>query len=205
MAKNLIGNSWVDASDGKTIDVLNPATKTLIDTVPDTTKEDCDNAVKAAIEGQKQWSKKSITERADILMKFAALVEKNKDELAKLLSDETGKPIAEAIGEIANVQIAMPAFCERAKHEYGLVIPKGTEKGQEGTIQYTQQYPLGVVVAVIPFNFPKTFKVLKNCFILQEFCGNNQTSLFCIQFSSNIFNYFFIIQITISFYLQCLI
>lgn len=154
MAKNLIGNSWVDASNGKIIDVLNPATKTLIDTVPDTTKEDCDNAVKAAIEGQKQWSKKSITERADILMKFAALVEKNKDELAKLLSDETGKPIAEAIGEIANVQIAMPAFCERAKHEYGLVIPKGTEKGQEGTIQYTQQYPLGVVVAVIPFNFP---------------------------------------------------
>ena len=154
MAKNLIGENWVDASKGKTIEIYNPATNTLIDTVPDTTLEDCDAAVKAAIKGQKEWEKKSIIERADILMKFTALVKEHKDELAKLLSDETGKPITEAIAEIANVQVGIPAFCEKAKHEYGKVIPRGTELGQEKTVQITEQYPLGVVVAVIPFNFP---------------------------------------------------
>lgn len=154
MAKNLIGNAWVDASNGKVIEVLNPATGALIDTVPDTTKEDCDAAVLAAVEGQKVWAEKPIHERASILMKFVSLVEEHKDELAKLLSEETGKPISEAIGEIANVSIGIPAFCERAKHEYGHVIPRGIEAGQEHHIQYTERYPLGVVVAVIPFNFP---------------------------------------------------
>ena len=154
MAKNLIGDAWVDASNGKVIEVYNPATNELIDTVPDTTKKDCDKAVEAAIKGQKEWERKPIHERASILMKFVKLVEEHKDELAKLLSAETGKPISEAVGEIANVSIGIPAFCEKAKHEYGKVIPAGTEPGQEHHIQYTERYPLGVVVAVIPFNFP---------------------------------------------------
>ncbi len=154
MAKNLIGENWVDASNGKIIEIYNPATNALIDTVPDTTKEDCDQAVLAAIKGQKEWEKKPIHERSKILMKFVSLVEEHSKELAKLLSDETGKPITEAKAEIANVLIGIPAFCEKAKHEYGKVIPRGTEGGQEHTIQYTEQYPLGVVVAVIPFNFP---------------------------------------------------
>ena len=154
MAKNLIGENWVDASNGKVIEIYNPATNALIDTVPDTTKEDCDQAVLAAIKGQKEWEKKPIHERSKILMKFVSLVEEHSEELAKLLSDETGKPITEAKAEIANVSIGIPAFCEKAKHEYGKVIPRGTEGGQEHTIQYTEQYPLGVVVAVIPFNFP---------------------------------------------------
>ena len=161
MAKNLIGEKWVDASNGKVIEIYNPANGELIDTVPDTTKEDCDAAVEAAIAGQKVWEKKPIHERAFILMKFVKLVEEHKDELAKLLCAETGKPISEAIGEIANVSIGIPAFCERAKHEYGKVIPAGIEKGQEHHIQYTEQYPLGVVVAVIPFNFPSDLFVQK--------------------------------------------
>ena len=154
MAKNLIGENWVDSSNGKTIEILNPATNQLIDTVPDPSKEDCNAAVEAAVKGQKVWAEKSIVERANVLMKFDSLIEEHKDELAKLLSDETGKPITEAYNEIANVHIAIPAFCEKAKHEYGSVIPRGTEAGQEHTIQYTERYPLGVVVAVIPFNFP---------------------------------------------------
>ena len=154
MAKNLIGENWVDSSNGKTIEILNPATNQLIDTVPDPSKEDCDAAVEAAVKGQKVWAEKSIVERANVLMKFDSLIEEHKDELAKLLSDETGKPITEAYNDIANVHVAIPAFCEKAKHEYGSVIPRGTEAGQEHTIQYTERYPLGVVVAVIPFNFP---------------------------------------------------
>ncbi len=154
MAKNLIGDKWLDASDGGIITITNPATKEVIDTVPESTKKDCDAAVQAAKKGQKIWSQRPLHERASILMKFVSLVEKHKDELAKLLSDETGKPITEAYGEIANVSIGIPAFCEKAKHEYGHMIPAGQEAGNENTLQYTVQAPLGVVVAIIPFNFP---------------------------------------------------
>jgi len=154
MAKNLIGTEWMEASNGAVINIVNPATGTLIDTVPESTKQDCDKAVQAAKKGQKEWVKKPMHERASILMKFVSLVEKHKDELARLLSDETGKPISEAYGEIANVSIGVPAFCEMAKHLYGNVIPAGQEMGQECTMQFTEQAPLGVVVAIIPFNFP---------------------------------------------------
>ncbi len=154
MKKNLIGSDWLDASDNAVINVYNPATNQLIDTVPESTVEDCNNAVEKAKEGFRVWSKRPIHERADILYKFNELVIKNKDELAKLLSMETGKPITEAIGEIANVNIGLRAFVEKAKHEYGSLIPYGQEKGNEKNLQFTTRAPHGVVVAIIPFNFP---------------------------------------------------
>ncbi len=154
MAKNLIGKNWVESSSGNILEILNPATGEVIDTVPESNEKDANKAVEVAILGQKKWAKRPLHERGKILMKFAELVEKNKDELADLLSRETGKPIKEAIGEIANVQIGVPAFVEKAKHEYGHLIPNGQEPGNENTIQYTVQEPLGVVVAIIPFNFP---------------------------------------------------
>ena len=129
MKHNLIGANWCDASDGAVIDIINPATNTLIDKVPESTKEDCDKAVEAAREGFSKWSKRPLHERADILYKFNELVIRDKDSLAKLLSNETGKPLSEAIGEIANVNIGVRAFLEKAKHEYGSVIPYGSEKG----------------------------------------------------------------------------
>ncbi len=144
----------MDASDGKVIEVTNPATNEFIDTVPNSSLDDVDMAVKEAIIGQKVWAKVPIHERGKILMKFNELVKSHRDELAKLLSDETGKPITEAYGEIDNVDIGVPAFVEKAKHEYGHLIPRGSEKGNERTIQYTVQEPLGVVAAIIPFNFP---------------------------------------------------
>lgn len=96
-----------------------------------------------------------------ILTKFAQLVLRDKDVLAKTLSDETGKPIKEAHNEIANIQIGVPAYVEKVKHDYGNVVYRGTEAGQENTIQYTIQQPLGVVVAIIPFNFPSDIFINK--------------------------------------------
>lgn len=152
--RNLIGNKWRDAENGKTIDVLNPANKKLIDTVPDSTLEDVDFAVQTAVEGQKEWAKISIAERGRILLKFAELVKDDDENLAQLLSQETGKPIKEARAEIANVQISVPAFVEQAKHLYGNIVPAGSEPGQEKTIQLMERQPIGVVAAIIPFNFP---------------------------------------------------
>ena len=152
--KNLIGYEWKEAKQRKTIEVTNPATGELIDTVPNVTAEDVDEAVKVAQIEQKKWKEIPLHKRADILYHFVDLVERDKDRLAKLLSDETGKPIREAIGEIANVKIAVYAFVERAKHLYNESIPAGTEAGQEKTMQITTREPAGVIAAIIPFNFP---------------------------------------------------
>ena len=152
--ENLIGYEWKKAHSGAEIEVVNPATQELIATVPNVGKEDIDEAVRVAKIEQKKWEKVSIYERGDILYKFVDLVEQNKDRLAKLLSEETGKPITEAYGELANVRIGVRGFVERAKHLYGESIPAGQEAGQEKTMQITQRYPIGVIAAIIPFNFP---------------------------------------------------
>lgn len=159
--KSLIGKNWVDSEDGKVIEVTNPATNELIDTVPSLTKNQVDLAVKEAKLSQKKWEDVPLHKRCSILMKFANLVERDKDKLAKLLSDETGKPIKEAIAEIGNIQIGVPGYVEKAKHEYGNVVYRGSELGQENTIQYTISQPLGVVAAIIPFNFPSDIFINK--------------------------------------------
>ena len=152
--KNLIGGRLVDASDGKVIEVTNPATGELIDTVPNATEQDVDMCVKEAVKAQKEWAKKPMHERGDILYKFVDLVEAKAEELAQLLSKETGKPIKEARDDIGNTRTFVGGYVEKAKHEYGDVIPAGIEKGYEKTLQLTVQEPLGVVGCIIPFNFP---------------------------------------------------
>ena len=93
-------------------------------------------------------------ERGKILYRFVDIIESHAEELAQLLSKETGKPIKEARAEIGNTRTFVAGYVEKAKHEYGNVIPAGSEAGQEHTIQMTVQQPLGVVACIIPFNFP---------------------------------------------------
>ncbi len=152
--KMIIDGKAVDASDNKVIEVLNPATGKVIDTVPEATAEDLETAVAAAKAAQKIWAKVPVYERVEIMMKFISLVEQDKETLARTLSDETGKPIKEARAEIGNISIAFKAFSEKAKHLYGEVVPAGLEAGQDKNILFTQREPIGVVVCVIPFNFP---------------------------------------------------
>jgi succinate-semialdehyde dehydrogenase/glutarate-semialdehyde dehydrogenase len=150
----IINGQFSDASDGAVIEVLNPATGHVLDTVPAATQSDVDAAVAAAVAGQKVWAKVPVHERGDILLTFVTLVDEAKERLAQTLSQETGKPITEARGEIANIPIAFKAFVEKAKHLYGAVIPNGLEKNQENHVLLTLREPLGVVACIIPFNFP---------------------------------------------------
>ncbi len=152
--KNLINGKEVDASNHKIIEVTNPATNELIDTVPNATEEDVDMAVKAAVAAQKGWAEVPLHERGRILEKFVDLVERDKEDLAITLCKETGKPIKEARTEIANTRTFVYAYVEKAKHLYGINIPAGNEPGQEKTVQFTIRQPLGVVACIIPFNFP---------------------------------------------------
>ena len=152
--KMIIGGNAVDASDGGVIGVLNPATGKVIDTVPAATEADVKMAVRKAKEGQKIWAKVPVHERAEILTRFIGLVEENKERLAQTLSQETGKPITEARGEIANIPIGFKAFVERAKHLYTETFRGNMEKNQDGHLVVTVREPVGVVACIIPFNFP---------------------------------------------------
>jgi succinate-semialdehyde dehydrogenase/glutarate-semialdehyde dehydrogenase len=150
----LINGKAVGASDGATIDIINPATAKRIDTVPAATQGDVKSAISYAHQAQPVWAAIPVHEKVDILLKFLSLVEQNHESLAQTLCAETGKPITEARAEISNISIAFRAFCERAKHLYGQTIPAGMEAGQEHHVLITRREPLGVIVAVIPFNFP---------------------------------------------------
>ena len=154
VVKVLIGKNWSEGTGTTKIEVVNPATQELIDKVPNVSLEDVDTAVTVAKEEQKKWEQVSIYDRGDILYKFVDLVEENKERLARLLSEETGKPITEARGEVANVRIGVRGFIEKAKHLYGESLVGSSEAGNEKTMQITTRAPLGVVVAIIPFNFP---------------------------------------------------
>ncbi len=150
----IINGKWVDASDKSTMDIVNPYTGKVIDKVPNCTEKDVNHAVEGAKKAGESWAKMPVYKKCEILEKFVVLVQENVDDLAKTLCCETGKPITQAYAEMANLPIAFKAFMEKAKHLYGNVVPAGTEAGQDKTIQITVREPLGVMVAIIPFNFP---------------------------------------------------
>ena len=142
------------ASDGATIDVINPATGAVVDTIPAATKEDVDRAVACAKKAQKAWAEVPVSEKVEIMYKFLDIVDDNKEKLAQTLSQETGKPIVEARAEIGNIRIGFSGFCEKAKHLYGNTFPAGLEPGQDKHVLITKKEPIGVIACVIPFNFP---------------------------------------------------
>ena len=152
--KMFINGAQCDASDGATIEVTNPATGAVIDTIPAATKEDVDRAVACAKEAQKAWADVSVSQKVEILYKFLDIVDDNKEKLAQTLSQETGKPIVEARAEIGNIRIGFSGFCEKAKHLYGNTFPAGLEPGQDTHVLITKKEPIGVIACVIPFNFP---------------------------------------------------
>ena len=152
--KMIINGKKADSISGETFDVIAPATGQVIDSVPKATAEDIDEAITAAVKGQKVWEKTPVSERASVLYRFLHTVEANKESLAQTLSAENGKPINEARAEIGNIQIGFSGFIENAKHYYGAIIPPGTETGQANHMQLVTREPIGVVACIIPFNFP---------------------------------------------------
>ncbi len=152
--KMFINGIPCDASDGVTIDVINPATGAVVDTVPAATKEDVDKAVACAKAAQKEWAAVPVSEKVEIMYRFLDIVDDNKEKLAQVLSQETGKPIVEARAEIGNIRIGFSGFCEKAKHLYGNTFPAGLEPGQDKHVLITKKEPIGVIACVIPFNFP---------------------------------------------------
>jgi len=152
--KMLIDGSFADSISLETMDIRDPYRGDVIDTVPRACAEDLDRALAAAVRAQKEWARVPVWQRAEILLRFVELVKENKQSLAETLCRDNGKPISQALGEIGNIPIVVPAFAEKAKHYYETVVPAGLEAGQEHAIQYVKREPVGVVCCIIPFNFP---------------------------------------------------
>lgn len=152
--KMLIDGQWVGASDGKTRDVCNPGTGEVIDTVPEATLQDAERALQAAQRGKVLMRKLPAHERSAILFRTADAMEANQAPLSELLAAENGKPIRQTREEIgASIRI-FRGFAEEAKRIFGRVIPMDAVPGQERHFSVTIRQPLGVVAAIVPFNYP---------------------------------------------------
>ena len=145
-----INGQWLDADSGETIAVTNPATGEVIAHVPKMGRAEAERAVAGAAEAFKTWKKKSAKERAGILRKWFDLMMANQEELARLLTLEQGKSLAEARGEIAYGASFIEWFAEEAKRVYGDVIPGHLP---DKRIVVLKQ-PIGVTAAITPWNFP---------------------------------------------------
>lgn len=146
----LIANEWVDAASGKTIEVHNPATGQVIGTVAHAGIADLDRALAAAQKGFEIWRDTSVYERAAVIRRAAALLRERVDGIARLLTQENGKPLAEARGEVNAGADIIEWFADEGRRVYGRIVPGRNLAAQQLVIKE----PVGPVAAFTPWNFP---------------------------------------------------
>jgi len=147
---NYIGGKWVEADDGKTFAVRNPATADIIGHVPSMGTAETRRAIEAAAAAQPAWRAHTAKERFVILRRLFELMIANTDDLAAIMTAEQGKPYTEARGEIAYAAAFIEWFAEEGKRIYGDTIPQHLK----GRRLIVQKEPIGVFAAITPWNFP---------------------------------------------------
>ncbi|MGY3943184.1 NAD-dependent succinate-semialdehyde dehydrogenase [Aeromonas tecta] len=145
-----IDGRWCEAHDGRQFAVQNPATGQVIVQVPDMNEVDTRRAIDAAHAAQPAWAALTAKERSHKLSAWFELIMANQDELARIMTQEQGKPLAEAKGEVAYGASFIQWFAEEGKRAYGRTIPGFSGDRRLATIKQ----PVGVVAAITPWNFP---------------------------------------------------
>ena len=145
-----IKDGWHIASDEATLDVSNPFSGDIIGTVPSLTTDDVNDAVAASHEAQITWAAKTPKERAELLQKWADLIDANKEDLAIIMTAEQGKPLNESRGEVGYANSFIRWFAEEGKRVYGDVIPANQSQLRHVILKQ----PVGVCAAITPWNFP---------------------------------------------------
>jgi succinate-semialdehyde dehydrogenase/glutarate-semialdehyde dehydrogenase len=145
-----IDGRWLDADGGKTIAVDNPATGEILGTVPNMGAAEARRAIEAANAAFPAWRAKTAKERAAVLRKWFDLMMANQEDLARLMTAEQGKPLAESRGEIVYAASFIEWFAEEGKRVYGDVIPQH----QADKRILVLKEPIGVCAAITPWNFP---------------------------------------------------
>ncbi|MBL0715872.1 MAG: aldehyde dehydrogenase family protein [Desulfosarcina sp.] len=145
-----IDGAWTGADSGARLDVTNPASGDLLGTVPKLGATETRRAVEAAERALRDWRSRTASERADLLRKWFENVMDNREDLARLMTAEQGKPLAESQGEIAYAASFIEWFAEEGKRIYGDTIPAPQRDNRIMVIKE----PVGVCAAITPWNFP---------------------------------------------------
>ncbi|MCQ9278722.1 NAD-dependent succinate-semialdehyde dehydrogenase [Staphylococcus borealis] len=132
------------------LEVLNPATNEVIETLEYTSETTAKQQIEKAHKAFKSWREVDAHERADKLYKWFSLINEHKDELAELITKEGGKPLKEAQGEVDYANLYVSWYAEEAKRIYGRTIPANTPNKNI----IVKKFPVGVVGAITPWNFP---------------------------------------------------
>lgn len=164
--QNYIGGKWTDAGTSRTEQVVNPATGEVIATVPLSTAADVEQAVAVAQAAFQEWSRVPVPRRARIMFAYQQLLVKHWDELARLITIENGKNLAEAQGEVQRGIECVEFAAGAPSLMMGSTLPD-IATGLESSMY---RYPLGVIGGITPFNFP----MMVPCwmFPLAIACGN---------------------------------
>jgi 1-pyrroline dehydrogenase len=155
--KNFVGGEWVDAVEGGTMEVLNPATGEVIAEVPSGTQADVDRAVEAAKQALPEWLETTPQERSEALLKLAAAIDDNTEELAELESQNVGKPLGYARDE-------MPVSADNIRFFAGaarLLEGKSAGEYMKGYTSMIRREPVGIVGGIAPWNYPLMMAVWK--------------------------------------------
>jgi succinate-semialdehyde dehydrogenase/glutarate-semialdehyde dehydrogenase len=162
-----INGAWRPAAAGKTLDVINPATEEVIAKLSCAGTDDLDEALAAAAAGFTAWRKISAYERAKIMRKAAEFIRERKTDIARLMTQEQGKPVAEAAIEIAGSADVIDWFADEGRRAYGRLIPGRAP----GVFQMSTREPIGVVAGFTPWNFPMSQAVRKVSAALAAGCS----------------------------------
>jgi succinate-semialdehyde dehydrogenase/glutarate-semialdehyde dehydrogenase len=149
-SKCFIDGTWIDADDGQTLAVTNPATRQPLGTVPKAGRAETRWAIEAAARALPAWRERPAEERAHLLKRWAGLMATHQEDLATIMTLEQGKPLAEARGEVAYAASYIEWFAEEARRLYGDVIPSPWSDRKLLAIKE----PVGVCAAITPWNFP---------------------------------------------------
>jgi succinate-semialdehyde dehydrogenase/glutarate-semialdehyde dehydrogenase len=152
-----IDGKWCDAENGRTLGVINPATEEVIADIAYGNRASARRAVEAAHKAMPGWMKLTAWDRAKVLKKTAELMRERADAIARTLTMEQGKPLAESKAEILHSADTFEWFAEEGKRAYGQVIPPAVP----GKRHVTVRHPIGVVAAISPWNFPITLQARK--------------------------------------------
>lgn len=155
--QNYIDGNWKNSDNDELLSSVNPTNKEVIGYFQNSTEEDVNQAVKAAKAAKNEWRKMSGAAKGNILYKAAEILESRKDEIAKTLTKEMGKPIAEAQGETARGVAILRYYAGEGLRKTGDVIPAS----DSSALMYTDRVPLGVVGIIAPWNFPVAIPLWK--------------------------------------------
>ena len=162
-----INGTWRAATGGRTEPVINPATEETIGTVAYASRADLDEALEAAAKGFRTWRATSAFERYKLIRKAANLLRERADKIARIMTLEQGKPLAEAKMEVMGAADTADWLAEEGRRTYGRLVPARAE----GVYQLVIKEPVGPVAAFTPWNFPINQIVRKLCSALATGCS----------------------------------